>query len=824
MLCVALDEYPVMPSINGSITTGATPASGDGALVKTACAALPTASSMGRIGGGGVGGGGEAAGGAGGGGGAAGCALLALGAVPGCGVCSTTAFGATQPAASAPSAITASTSRHRLLTAFPDIGSFLVIERFSDLCAFQNGLAACTPRLLGGRRNRILGRGHHCRRRYRACLQRDVLRRCRGLHAIGRKACEFALRVLVQIVLKVGHIPAVLDRFPIRQFDLLGIDARSRQGTRGNAGVKIEIALDGSLGPWLLPAMRIGLDPGDHLLEHLLERYARFGDSLHQLASKHAVGARGSVLGALTGRRRIGYEGATGCVHPGETALDAARLGQRIVAAGIENHDVHLVLRRLHRPQHPPGIEGIGFQIGFGLNIGIDRDQVIRALCLYPMAGVIKQTHRMLVASDLRGELINSVIEIQPPGVELDDRLEARCLQCALHCGGVVDRIGQFQIRVGIVAIADDQGDARLSGRGLHGREEHRHRDELERKSHWLFCAVANHMGVERQCGGKMAVRQLPGAPRPIATEPTLYYDFPATACPVWRRDRGPSIDGYMQLSYRTTRRRTDTDCNRFRRAPAALFAVTLLAVLAPAQAKRIALVIGNDAYQHADPLGNARADARAVADALKATNFKVTLKQDVTLQAMKEALRSFKSEVAGGDEVVFYYAGHGVQLDGNNYMVPVDTAGDSADQLKDDSVSLQRVLDDMQDQKARFTLAIIDACRDNPFKGNGRALRTRGLAPVTAADGQAVLYSAGAGQEALDNLGPRDKDPNGVFTRVLIKEIRTPGLSFDQVIHDVRDQVVQLAKSVDHVQTPGYYSQYTGDFFFTAAAPGQAA
>ena len=202
----------------------------------------------------------------------------------------------------------------------------------------------------------------------------------------------------------------------------------------------------------------------------------------------------------------------------------------------------------------------------------------------------------------------------------------------------------------------------------------------------------------------------------------------------------------------------------------------------------------------------------------------KVTLKQDVGLQAMKEALRTFKNEVAGGDEVVFYYAGHGVQLEGNNYMIPVDTAGDSADQLKDDSVSLQRVLDDMQDQKARFTLAIIDACRDNPFKGNGRALRTRGLAPVTAADGQAVLYSAGAGQEALDNLGPRDKDPNGVFTRVLIKEMKTPGLSFDQVIHDVRDQVVQLAKSVDHVQTPGYYSQFTGDFYFTAPGAGAGA
>jgi uncharacterized caspase-like protein len=255
-----------------------------------------------------------------------------------------------------------------------------------------------------------------------------------------------------------------------------------------------------------------------------------------------------------------------------------------------------------------------------------------------------------------------------------------------------------------------------------------------------------------------------------------------------------------------------------------ALFALTLLAVSVPADAKRLALVIGNDSYRHADPLRNARADARSVADALKATNFRVTLKQDLTLQAMKETIRTFKNEVSGGDEVIFYYSGHGVQLEGNNYMVPVDTAGESPDQLRDDSVSLQRVLDDMEDQRAKFTLAIIDACRDNPFKGNGRAIRSRGLAPVTAADGQAVLYSAGAGQEALDSLGAHDTDPNGVFTRVLIKEMKTPGLSFDQVIHEVRNQVVQLARSVNHNQTPGYYSQFTGDFYFLPPTAGQPA
>jgi hypothetical protein len=251
------------------------------------------------------------------------------------------------------------------------------------------------------------------------------------------------------------------------------------------------------------------------------------------------------------------------------------------------------------------------------------------------------------------------------------------------------------------------------------------------------------------------------------------------------------------------------------------LLAAAALAA-APAQARRLALVIGNDSYQHADPLTNARADARAVAAALRDTDFEVTLKLDLPLQGMKEATRNFKNQVRGGDEVIFYYSGHGVQIDGNNFMIPVDTAGESADQIKDDSIPLQRVLDDMQDQKAKFTLAIIDACRDNPFRSNGRAIRTRGLAPVTAADGQAVLYSAGTGQEALDNLGSGDANPNGVFTRVLIREMKRPGASFDQVIHDVRNQVVELAKSVGHDQTPGYYSQFTGDFYFIPPGPGQ--
>ena len=261
--------------------------------------------------------------------------------------------------------------------------------------------------------------------------------------------------------------------------------------------------------------------------------------------------------------------------------------------------------------------------------------------------------------------------------------------------------------------------------------------------------------------------------------------------------------------------------CTRTNLGLTLLLTALTLAASPAAQAKRLALAIGNDSYRYADRLNNARADAKAVATALSSTQFSVTLKQDLTLQQMKEALRAFKAQIAGGDEVVFYYSGHGVQLDGNNYLIPIDTEAQSADQIKDDSLSLQRVLDDLQDQKATFALAIIDACRDNPFKGNGRAIRTRGLAPVTAASGQIVLYSAGAGQEALDRLGDSDRDPNGVFTRVLVKEMVKPGLTAYDVLKNTRSQVIALAKSVNHEQVPALYDQSTGDFFFVPGTPG---
>ncbi|MDP2809734.1 MAG: caspase family protein [Rhodocyclaceae bacterium] len=231
--------------------------------------------------------------------------------------------------------------------------------------------------------------------------------------------------------------------------------------------------------------------------------------------------------------------------------------------------------------------------------------------------------------------------------------------------------------------------------------------------------------------------------------------------------------------------------------------------------AKRLALVIGNDSYQKVDALMNARADARAMAKALAAAGFVVTLRLDLTEKATKEAVRRFKAQVGGGDEAVFYFSGHGVQLGGANYLLPIDIAGENEEQVKDEALPLQRVLDDLQEQKARFSLAIIDACRNNPFKGAGRSIGGRGLAPTSAATGQMVLFAAGANQQALDRLGPNDREANGLFTRVLLRQMVQPGVPVDRVLRGVRDEVVRLAKSVNHEQVPALYDQSIGDFFF---------
>jgi len=231
--------------------------------------------------------------------------------------------------------------------------------------------------------------------------------------------------------------------------------------------------------------------------------------------------------------------------------------------------------------------------------------------------------------------------------------------------------------------------------------------------------------------------------------------------------------------------------------------------------ANRKALVIGNDAYTYVNKLNNAAADAEAMAKSLEAVGYKVTKHLNLDERRFKQVLRDFRQNLQGGDEVLFFFAGHGVQLGNANYLLPVDIRNDGEDQVRDESILLQKILDEFDEKKAKFTLAVIDACRDNPFKGKGRAIGGRGLAPTSAATGQMVMFSAGAGQQALDRLGDNDKERNGLFTRIFVKEMQKPGVSVDRVLRNVRNEVVRLAKTVGHEQTPALYDQAIGEFYF---------
>ena len=238
----------------------------------------------------------------------------------------------------------------------------------------------------------------------------------------------------------------------------------------------------------------------------------------------------------------------------------------------------------------------------------------------------------------------------------------------------------------------------------------------------------------------------------------------------------------------------------------------------------RHALVIGIDDYAHVAPLQKARNDARAVAAALGPAGFRVTALMDPDRRAMTQALGRFAAGLAQGDEALFYFAGHGIEVDGQNYLLPADIPearpGDE-DFLIAEAIGVDHVLASLQRRGVRVSLLILDACRDNPFPRQGtRSLgTTRGLGRVTAPEGSFVLFSAGAGQAALDRLGDDDADPNSVFTRALLPRLTQPGLDLRGMVQQVRSDVRRTAMSVGHDQFPAVYDQLDGNFRFLPAA-----
>lgn len=254
------------------------------------------------------------------------------------------------------------------------------------------------------------------------------------------------------------------------------------------------------------------------------------------------------------------------------------------------------------------------------------------------------------------------------------------------------------------------------------------------------------------------------------------------------------------------------------------LVGALLLINAANAVERRVALVIGNNNYLHVPKLEKAVNDADAVSRELKKVGFEVIQVSDGSQKRMNLAVNDFTQRVAGGGVGVLFFAGHGLQINSQNFLLPVDMdqPKDLLD-VEDQALSLSRIQDKLADAKAKFVLLVIDACRDNPLpKKAGRSIGgTRGLAQTSSPNGQIVLYSAGANQQALDKLNDNDPHPNSVFTREFVPMISAPGVSAAESLRRLRTGVASKARSVGHEQNPALYDQTDGDFYFV---PGNAA
>jgi TPR repeat protein len=244
--------------------------------------------------------------------------------------------------------------------------------------------------------------------------------------------------------------------------------------------------------------------------------------------------------------------------------------------------------------------------------------------------------------------------------------------------------------------------------------------------------------------------------------------------------------------------------------------ALTLLSAISTAHAeRRVALIIGNSAYTFG-ALTNPRNDAELMASTLRSVGFEVTKLVDADQKAMKKAIVEFGRTLRGSDSVgLFYYAGHGVQVDGENYLVPVGAEIKDEREVAVESVAASELLKTMERSAARINIAIFDACRNNPFASSSRSA-SRGLARIDAAAGTIIAYATAPGDVAADGRGR-----NSPYTTALASAIAAEGVSIEDVFKRTRRGVLA---STGNKQTPWESSSLTGDFYFKPAAAGASA
>jgi hypothetical protein len=224
---------------------------------------------------------------------------------------------------------------------------------------------------------------------------------------------------------------------------------------------------------------------------------------------------------------------------------------------------------------------------------------------------------------------------------------------------------------------------------------------------------------------------------------------------------------------------------------------------------QRVALLIGNSDYAHGGSLANPVNDVQAMKTALEGLGFTVFKYENCTQKAMKRAMDEFGGKLKGKDVGLFFYAGHGVQVKGHNYLIPIDAKLDNENDAEYDCVRADRVLAKMESAGSRTNIVILDACRDNPFERSWhRGTEGVGLAFMNAPSGSLIAYSTAPGKTALDGQGK-----NSPYTAALLEHLNTPNITVIEMFQGVRSAVI--ARS-ENKQIPWESTSLRGNFYFS--------
>src|SRR5438477_3037450 len=245
-----------------------------------------------------------------------------------------------------------------------------------------------------------------------------------------------------------------------------------------------------------------------------------------------------------------------------------------------------------------------------------------------------------------------------------------------------------------------------------------------------------------------------------------------------------------------------------------ALAALAALACLPGAAAERVALLIGNNNYG-STPLRNAVNDAHDLGEALKELGFQVIVRENASRRDMIDAIREFGQAIDGANTALFFYAGHAMQFKDRNYLIPIDAAMGSEDDITFFSVEIGQIFDRMDRARTKFNFIILDACRDNPFAASFK-VSSQGLAQMSSPTGTLIAYATAPGSVAADGFGR-----NGIYTKHILQNIRLPDIPVEIMFKRVREGVERETR---RLQTPWDSSSLKGDFAFNNTPSAQTA